>query len=381
MQKSNKLFRAPNRFMARLRYLELAASPHRIKITLVPARRMLMTALPEIMELLLVSAANGAEVTTQVAVAGRTAFGEAAVREVGSMDDLLLEPAVPHPQMVILVKPEAGIVSAARSALDSQQLPRWAVMVVDDAELMSSGAGLTRAIRDAWRICQGEREYARLRGDLKAVARRVNHDLRSPLGGITTTAELIKELLGESNAELAALTDPLFDSAQSMIRLMDRISFMARAVTEHPSMAPVAMTEVVWAAEQRLQRQLMRKKITIRRPASWPEVSGVAAWLEVVWLNLMSNAIEHSMAETEVQLFWELAGTREVRFGVRDTGRGVPPTKRGQLFYPFHLLQQPNSPHGLGLPIVQRLVEMQGGEVSCDFPETGGSVFSFTLPV
>ncbi|WP_343124921.1 sensor histidine kinase [Verrucomicrobium spinosum] len=175
------------------------------------------------------------------------------------------------------------------------------------------------------------------------MARRVNHDLRSPLGGITTTAELIKELLGESNAELAALTDPLFDSAQSMIRLMDRISFMARAVADPPSGALVAMTEVVWAAEQRLQRQLMRKKITIRRPASWPEVSGVAAWLEVVWLNLMSNAIEHSVAETEVQLFWELAGTRAVRFGVRDTGKGVPPAKRSQLFYPFHLLQQPNS--------------------------------------
>lgn len=342
---------------------------------------MLMTALPEIMELLLVSVANGAEVTTQVAVAGRTAFGEAAVREVGGMDDLLREPAVPHPQMVILVKPDAGIISAARSALDSQQLPRWAVMVVDDPELMSSGAGLARAIRDAWRIYQGEREYARLRGDLKAVARRVNHDLRSPLGGITTTAELIKELLGESNAELAALTDPLFDSAQSMIRLMDRISFMARAVTERPAKSPVAMTEVVWAAEQRLQRQLMQKKITIRRPAGWPEVSGVAAWLEVVWLNLMANAIEHSTAGTEVQLFWELAGTREVRFGVRDTGRGVPPNKRGQLFYPFHLLQQPNSPHGLGLPIVQRLVEMQGGGARCEFPETGGSVFSFTLPV
>jgi signal transduction histidine kinase len=367
--------------MRRLRYLNLAASIRRSKTTLAPARRMLMTAPPKTMELLLVSAADGAEVVTQVAVAGRTAFGEAAVREVGGVDDLLSEPAAAHPQMVILVNPDAGAATAARSALDTQQLPRWAVMVVDDPALISSIAGLTRAIKDAWKIHQGEREYTRLRGDLKAVARRVNHDLRSPLGGITTTAELIKELLGESNAELAALTDPLFDSAQSMIRLMDRISFMARAVTDRPAKSAVAMMEIVWAAEQRLQRQLMRKKITIRHPASWPEVSGVAAWLEVVWLNLMSNAIEHSTAETEVQLFWELAGTREVRFGVRDTGRGVPPTKRGQLFYPFHLLQQPNSPHGLGLPIVQRLVEMQGGGVSCDFPETGGSVFSFTLPV
>ncbi|WP_157210917.1 sensor histidine kinase [Verrucomicrobium spinosum] len=340
-----------------------------------------MTVPPKTMELLVVSAANGAEVTTQVAVAGRAVFGEAAVREVGGGGNLLEEPAVHHAQMVVLVDPDTGTVRAAGSALDSQQLPRWAVIVLDNSELISSGAGLARALGDAWKIYQAERECARLRGDLKAVARRVNHDLRSPLGGITTTAELIKELLGESNAELAALTDPLFDSAQSMIRLMDRISFMARAVADPPSGALVAMTEVVWAAEQRLQRQLMRKKITIRRPASWPEVSGVAAWLEVVWLNLMSNAIEHSVAETEVQLFWELAGTRAVRFGVRDTGKGVPPAKRSQLFYPFHLLQQPNSPHGLGLPIVQRLVEMQGGEVACDFPETGGSVFSFTLPV
>lgn len=341
---------------------------------------MLMTAPPEIMELLLVSAVDGVEVTTKVAVAGRSAFGEATVREVAGMDDLLREPTVSHPQMVVLVNPDAGAISAARSALDSQQLPRWPVMVVDDVELLTSAAGLSRAIHDAWKIYKGEREFARLRGDLKAVARRVNHDLRSPLGGITTTAELIKELLGESNAELASLTDPLFDSAQSMIRLMDRISFMARAVTDRPTKSPVVMLEVVWAAEQRLQRQLMRRKVTIRHPEGWPEVSGVAAWLEVVWLNLMGNAIEHSAAGAEVQLFWELAGTRELRFGIRDTGRGVPAAKRGQLFYPFHLLQQPNSPHGLGLPIVRRLVEMQGGGVQCDFPETGGSVFSFTLP-
>lgn len=367
--------------MRRLRYLKLAASIRRTKIILVPARRMLMTAPPKTMELLLVSAPNGAEVTTQVAVAGRTAFGEAAVREVGDMDDLLREPVVAHPQMVILVNPDAGIASAARSALDSQQLPRWAVMVVDDTALISSVPGLARAIRDCWKIYLGEREYTRLRGDLKAVARRVNHDLRSPLGGITTTAELIKELLGESNAELASLTDPLFDSAQSMIRLMDRISFMARAVTDRPAKSAVAMMEVVWAAEQRLQRQLMRKKVTILHPGGWPEVSGVASWLEVVWLNLMANAIEHSPDGSQVQLFWELAGTRELRFGVRDAGRGVPQSKRGQLYYPFHLLQQPNSPHGLGLPIVRRLVELQGGEVHCEFPETGGSVFSFTLPV
>lgn len=44
---------------------------------------MLMTVPPKTMELLVVSAANGAEVTTQVAVAGRAVFGEAAVREVG----------------------------------------------------------------------------------------------------------------------------------------------------------------------------------------------------------------------------------------------------------------------------------------------------------
>ncbi len=342
---------------------------------------MLMTAPPEIMELLLVSVADGPEVTTQVAVAGRTAFGEAGVRAVRDSEELLHEPAVTHRQMVVLISPDSGVISAVRSAQDPQQLPRWAVMVLDDPELLTSPSGLTRALRDAWKIYEGEREYARLRGDLKAVARRVNHDLRSPLGGITTTAELIKELLGESNAELASLTDPLFDSAQSMIRLMDRISFMARAVTERPAKAPVVMMEVVWAAEQRLQRALMRKKISIRHPEGWPEISGVASWLEVIWHNLMGNAIEHSAAGTEVQLFWELAGTRELRFGVRDMGRGVPAAKRGQLFYPFHLLQVPNSPHGLGLPIVQRLVEMQGGAVKCDFPESGGSVFSFTLPV
>jgi len=67
-------------------------------------------------------------------------------------------------------------------------------------------------------------------------------------------------------------------------------------------------------------------------------------------------------------------------FRVRDNGAGVPAGRRSQLFVPFNLLHELNAPRGLGLPIVNRLVELMGGRCFYEAPVGGGACFFFTLP-
>ena len=70
-----------------------------------------------------------------------------------------------------------------------------------------------------------------------------------------------------------------------------------------------------------------------------------------------------------------------VRFWVRDNGTGIPPEQQARLFTPFTRLAQARATgHGLGLSIVQRIVEKLGGQVGVESQPGQGSLFSFTLP-
>jgi len=221
------------------------------------------------------------------------------------------------------------------------------------------------------------RENARLRGDLLTMARRISHDLRTPLGGILTTAEMVKEVLAETNAASAALVAPIFDSADGLARLIERVSFVLKASLHPDAKTKVKMGEIVFSVRQRLERIILKKNVAISEPASWPEVDGVYFWLEVVWWNLLANALQHGKGP--VELGWQ-AGKAELRFWVCDRGDGVPAEKHEQLFQPFHTLHEANAAQGLGLAIVQRLVALQGGRCGYEPRMEGGACFYFTLP-
>jgi signal transduction histidine kinase len=70
-----------------------------------------------------------------------------------------------------------------------------------------------------------------------------------------------------------------------------------------------------------------------------------------------------------------------LRFWVRDNGPGLTPEAQSKLFTPFTRLGQVRvQGHGLGLSIVQRIVEKLGGEVGVESAPGQGSTFYFTLP-
>jgi signal transduction histidine kinase len=69
------------------------------------------------------------------------------------------------------------------------------------------------------------------------------------------------------------------------------------------------------------------------------------------------------------------------RFFVRDNGPGLTPEKRAKVFTPFTRFHHARAKgHGLGLSIVQRIVEKLGGQVGVESEVGKGSTFYFTLP-
>ncbi len=101
--------------------------------------------------------------------------------------------------------------------------------------------------------------------------------------------------------------------------------------------------------------------------------------------NYVSNAVKFLPASGRVTVRTRATGDDRVRVEVGDNGPGVPPAERNALFTDYaRLSNRPTGGEestGLGLSIVKQLVESQRGAVGAEFPECGGSVFWFELPV
>jgi signal transduction histidine kinase len=125
--------------------------------------------------------------------------------------------------------------------------------------------------------------------------------------------------------------------------------------------------------------RIREKGASVSKMKSWPDAIGDPAHVEAIWAGLLDNAIRHSGESPKIELGWEQAGDGN-KFWVRDNGPGVPTEKRRSLFHPYHRLHEPSAPRGLGLPIVERLVKLQGGQCGHEAGTQDGSTFFFTLP-
>jgi K+-sensing histidine kinase KdpD len=339
--------------------------------------------------LLLVGADLDLRAITQEAA--QRAFSDARVLSAESVEDaaqMTSGAAIDTPLLILFGRSDnEGL--QARLATSATGLPRWAVVTCGVAT--GEDAWLSIAPRD-WaaplvaRVLQAAAALhrvrchdARCRGDLLSIGTRIAHDLRSPLGGVLTTGEVLREVLAEELPTKSRLADPVIDSADEMIKLIRQLSLFAKASAEGNGLVPLNMGEPFWAALQKIEKGLLAKKATVAQAKTWPDVAGNAVWLEAVWHILLGNALAHSGATPRIEAGWDESSAGR-RFWLRDEGN-VPLEKRNKLFHPFHLLHQPNAPRGLGLPIAQRLVELQGGRCGYEPIPEGGSRFFFVLPM
>ncbi|MEO6995172.1 MAG: HAMP domain-containing sensor histidine kinase [Lacunisphaera sp.] len=237
---------------------------------------------------------------------------------------------------------------------------------------------LARAFRSALLEQELLRENARLRGDLKTVARRVSHDLRTPLGCIYTTSGVFKELPSGDMESILTMAGIIKESSEEISQIVDRVSFILRASADPIAPARVDMGEVVASVLPLVAAEQQKADAQIALPSSWPEAAGVATWLQVIWSNLLRNAVQHGGPAAVVTIAWKPVDTG-FRFSVSDRGRGVAESRISTLFPSFDQLHSMHVP-GLGLSFVQRLVGLQGGQCGYEKTTEDGTCFYFILP-
>jgi signal transduction histidine kinase len=295
-------------------------------------------------------------------------------------------------QLLVLHAPAAETVAQALAEVDGSGLPRWAVVILGSAPEGVDESSAEIVAREDWNVPvvatalraartrhRLARENARFRGDLATFGFRIAHDLRTPLGGVMTTTEMLREILNDVAPQQAAFADPIVESADGLVKLIDRMSFIAKTVASREPAQRVGMMQPFWNAYQQSESALFAAGASLTHPSEWPSVHAHASWLEFVWRQLIANAIQHGGRGVKIEAGWT-STEGGYRFFVKDSGT-VAPEKRALLFHPFERLHEPGAPRGLGLPTVRRLVELDGGRCEFEALEGGGSVFSFVLPV
>ena len=111
--------------------------------------------------------------------------------------------------------------------------------------------------------------------------------------------------------------------ADEISKLIGQIRFVAKASAEPKPKEPVKMGMIISGVLQRLESRILKRQATVTEPDSWPEVDGVADWLEFIWWEIFWKTRSSTpVKNTADQLNWQQE-KNGFRFQVCDNGGGV----------------------------------------------------------
>jgi signal transduction histidine kinase len=223
--------------------------------------------------------------------------------------------------------------------------------------------------------------------ELDAFAHTVAHDLKSPMAGLIGLSTMLESCIDEfSSATVDDLLHRITQAGFKITNIINALLLLSSLRREEVQGEALDMADIVSEAQKRLADLVAERQTEISAPDEWPAAVGYAPWVEEVWVNYISNALKYGGEADEevsprIELGFDEMTDLHVRFWVRDNGPGLTPEAQASLFTPFTRLHQVRAEgHGLGLSIVQRIVEKLGGEVGVESQVSQGSVFYFTLP-
>ena len=232
-------------------------------------------------------------------------------------------------------------------------------------------------------------ESARLLGEVQQLQRArerffamVNHEMRNALAATHGWAELLIRRKDPTAVTHAA--NEVLDSAQQAVSLINDLLDLSRLDEDRlkPDIRAVDPAAVARRAAGRVVPAGEAKRVTIvvEADGSLPSVDTDASRVEQILINLLTNAVKHTPAETMVRLTVQ-PSNGSILFEVTDEGPGVADEDLEQIF-DIYVTKPAQESHGigLGLPLSRRLARLLRGELRAIATHGKGGLFILSLP-
>jgi signal transduction histidine kinase len=214
------------------------------------------------------------------------------------------------------------------------------------------------------------------------------HILRAPVAVLQNSLQLIRKGYVPPE-EQPALLDRAEQRADELLSTLDDLLLLAylKERVGLTKVATVSVADVLAVVLATLKGQADQQGVTVTvELADQPRVSANSDHVKALWTHLLSNALRYTPKGGQVTISLRADRERGLVIGVvSDTGIGVATDDIPRIFEEFFRTEEAKAMQktgtGLGLPIVQQVVEMYGGTIEVESVVGQGSTFRFTLPL
>jgi signal transduction histidine kinase len=294
---------------------------------------------------------------------------------------------------------ERGVATAAALAA-RQAAPPWRLIVKHPSGsleaavaqvrrrnlLVSSGILGILGISVGFLMLTTRRAQGLARQQMEFVAA-VSHELRTPLAVIRSAADNLAEGVVHGDDQVRKYGALVRGEGRRLSEMVEQILELAgihsgqRGFALAPVAVPSLLREVVGASATLIEDANLRVDYDL--PDGLPPVLGDEQALRRLVQNLLGNAIKYGESGGWIGIRARSSG-REVTISVEDRGMGIEPEEQERIFEPFYrapgAIAAQIQGAGLGLSLVQRIVEAHGGRITVRSAPGSGSEFTVHLP-
>jgi signal transduction histidine kinase len=214
----------------------------------------------------------------------------------------------------------------------------------------------------------------------------VTHEMRTPLSAIQGSSELISRfaLTEEKRKQMAQLINSESKRLARMVEVFLNVEKLSAGQMELKKES-ISVADMIAICVQRVQPLADRKHIGVILQPIGAELllTGDRELMEYACYNLLTNAVKYSPQRTEVTVGAAKDGGH-VRISVKDQGIGMDQKEVKQIFRKFYRTKKAEESGeagtGIGLSIVQQIVEQHGGEIEVTSQPGAGSCFTLVMP-